>query len=97
MSLITDILLMSDVELTKYINKVSSAGGTIRNREAAKTMLKFYKSKQLLQNIRLLVAPEIGIITRDDGTDIFVPTLISADSVPNNVTQTTANNHVAYV
>ena len=88
MSLLIDIILMSDVELNRYLNKIGSAGATLRNREATKTILKFYKNKQWLQDIRLLVAPEMGLITRDDGTDVFVPTLVGVTD--NNVTQTTA-------
>ena len=93
MSFITKyILLGSAADYTRYAGRVSSNGGSIRNSDIAKKIIKFYKDNQKLQDIRLLVAPELGMTLFNDGTDLNVSKLYSVDSTPNDVSQTTANS-----
>ena len=75
-----------------YRNKVYAGGGSIRNEFIAKTILNYYKNSGQRNNLRLLVAPELGMTVFNDGTDLNVSKLYSVDSVPNDVVQGTAAN-----
>ena len=91
MSFITKyILLGSASDYTRYAGRVSTNAGSIRNPEIAKKIINFYKQAGQLNNIRLLVAPELGMTVFNDGNDLNISKLYSVDSVPNDVVQGTA-------